>query len=446
MSGAAVTAIVAGFIALLVLWLGRRDLTRPAVAFGVTWFAFAAIAQLRLTELEEPWSTGFTLVVLGGGLAFMTAATLAGGTAPARGRLGIDRDAVRVRQLVWIALALLVAGAVGAAYKASVLDGIPLLSGDPDIVRGRARKGGEVTVPAWSTALTNGFFLCMWLALAAIWLLPRPRRRAAVAGLALLALAGLFGASLEASRNLVVFATAVPLIAAYLLARPRRRLMAAAWVVAGVSLLAAGTAGLYVLRLERSDGIERDYLEREMDRRPAGVRPFLPVYVNAVFPLEAARRVHGAVPQPRPYGLGGDSLTSLPDRFFPEGKSAYGQTVASLMDSGAGERLTWSVASYQGRLLADLGWQGALLGSFLLGLAFGWAYRWARRAAGMVAVVVIAYLAYYSAFMLYDNHLSFSLIGFFDVAVVALVVAYCTGRADEAIAAVRRLVRAAPRG
>jgi hypothetical protein len=38
--------------------------------------------------------------------------------------------------------------------------------------------------------------------------------------------------------------------------------------------------------------------------------------------------------------------------------------------------------------------------------------------------VLIAFLAYYAAFMVYDNQLSFSLIAIYDVALIALVEHY----------------------
>jgi hypothetical protein len=302
------------------------------------------------------------------------------------------------------------------------------------VVRGRAAGAGAdgQGLPSWSTALTNGFYLGMWCALAAIWVLPRmtPRRR--IAGLWLLAGIGLFGVALEASRNLLVFAVIVPLAAAYLLGRPRDRSRTFAWALGAAAVLVIGVGGLFAVRLDRADGPAKAYIDRETDRQPELLRPTIPVYVNAVFPLEGARRLHEAVPDRYPYELGGVSLTSLPAKAFPEGKPRLGDTVARLMrtDEG-GDQLTWTVSSYQGRLIADLGWRGVLLGSALLGLTFGALYRWARARRGFVVVALIAYLSYYSAFMLYDNQLSFTLIGIFDLFVVGLVNAYVRGWLDE---------------
>jgi hypothetical protein len=148
------------------------------------------------------------------------------------------------------------------------------------------------------------------------------------------------------------------------------------------------------------------------------------------------------VPDQIPYDVGGASLTSFPDKFFPEGKSRFGLHLAALMTPPEGTPgLTWSVGSYQGRLIADLGWRGVLLGSLLIGLLAGALFRWARGRAGFLPVILLAYLAYYSAFMVYDNALSFSLISIYDLFVVALMSAYCLGWADDALAAVRQLGR-----
>lgn len=439
MSQSVLTAVIALLLAATLLWLGRNDLTRAAVAFGVPWFGLVAVAQLRLTSVEYPWSTGFTFLAIGGGLAFVVAATLAGGTLPSRGVVAVDRQQVREQRLVLAALVLIAGGVVGVAYKAHVLGAIPLLSDNPDVVRGSVVRNGEAVLPPWSSALTNGLYLGMWCVLAALWVGQEGRSRARVVGLWLLAGAAMVGVCLEASRNAVLFALVVPGIAAYLLAGPRGRASTAAWIAAAICVLAVGVGGLFVVRLMRASSDARTYIETELDRQPQALRPLLPIYINAVFPIEAARRLNDAVPNQVPYGFGANSLVSLPAAFFPEGKPDMGGDVGGLMRTGTGEQLTWTVATYQGPLIADLGWQGVVLGSLLLGLAFGSLQRWARRRTGFLAVAVIAYVAYYSAYMLYDNLLSFTVIAVYDLAVIAVVGAAVTGQLDGPI---RSLVQA----
>jgi hypothetical protein len=206
-------------------------------------------------------------------------------------------------------------------------------------------------------------------------------------------------------------------------------------------VLAVGVGGLFVLRLARAESGARTYLEQELDRQPPAVRPLLPLYINAVFPIEAERRLHRAVPHRVPYALGANSLTSLPKALFPGGKPSPGADIGDLMRTGEGAQLSWTVATYQGRLLGDLGWQGVVLGSLLLGLVFGALQRWARVRMGFLAVAVTAYVAYYAAFMLYDNLLSFTVIAVYDLAVIAVVDAVATRRLDEPIRALGRAFR-----
>jgi hypothetical protein len=399
------------------------------------WFGGVALAQLRLTELELRWTTGFTILVFGGGLAFLVATVLAGGTAAARGRVEVRAEDYRLRRVVTAAVVLGAAGAVGAAYKAHVLMGVPLLSGQADEVRAHA------ILPSWSSALTNGFYLGMWCALIAIWLLPKGSSRVKVAALWLLAAVLLFGVALEASRNLVVFALTVPVIGAYLLARPRRTRALVVWIGVALGVVGLLVGGAFVARLSQTPSAGHAYLNRELDRQPAALRPVVPIYINVAYPLQAEDRLYHAIPGAQRYGLGAYSLTSLPDAAFPHGKDPYGDTVAVLMAPGGAYGLRWTVATYQGRLYGDLGWQGVLLGSLLLGLAFGALYRWARSKTGFLPVAMVGYLAYYAAFMVYDNLLSFTFIAVFDLAVILVLERYVRAELDEPIRALVRLAR-----
>jgi len=440
----AITAASALLLAGAILWLGRRDLTRPAVAFGVPWFGFIALAQLGLTDLERPWSIGFTRVAFGGGLAFVVAAVLAGGTAGARGTVRVDRERVNARRLTTVAVALILAGIPAVIYRAHVIGGVPLLSANPDIVRTRVFQGGEGVLPAWSSALTGGFYIGLWAALAAIWALAPRVTRWRLVPLWLLALLALFGVALEASRNLVIFAVVVAALGAYLISAPgHSRAASLGWVAGAVCVLVLGVGGLFALRLTRGDTNARDYISQQGDDLPAPVRPLLPLYVSAVYPFEAARRTYDAVPSEFHYEYGGASLTSLPHRLFPKGKPKFGPHMARLMSSSsqAPARVTWTVSGYQGRLLSDLGWPGVMLGSMLLGLLFGGLYRWARGKAGLLPVALVAYLGYYAAYMVYDNQLSFSVIAIYDLSVIALISTYCLGRTGDGVASLRRLGR-----
>jgi hypothetical protein len=54
----------------------------------------------------------------------------------------------------------------------------------------------------------------------------------------------------------------------------------------------------------------------------------------------------------------------------------------------------------------------------LLGLMFGGAYRFAIGRSGLFALALIGYIAHYTAYLTYDNLLSFTLIAFYDLVVV----------------------------
>jgi hypothetical protein len=163
-------ALIALAIAGSIFWLGRRDLTHPAVAFGVAWFLSVAITQLELTPFVHAWSVSFALMVIGGGLAFVAAATIAAGTDPARGTVRPKRSDYEPRRILLAALVLLASGLLGRWLESRILGGVPLLSGNIDVLRARAYGNGNVAVPAYVTFLNNGFYLGGWCLLAYLWL------------------------------------------------------------------------------------------------------------------------------------------------------------------------------------------------------------------------------------------------------------------------------------
>ena len=112
----ALIAFAAYVLALLIGFAGRRDLAHPAVAFGVPWFAFAGLAQLRLTPFEHPWSTGFAAMVLGGGLLFVLAAGAVGGTDRVRGTITVRPEHYQPQRFL-IAGVLLLAGSAAVAAQ-----------------------------------------------------------------------------------------------------------------------------------------------------------------------------------------------------------------------------------------------------------------------------------------------------------------------------------------
>src|SRR3954468_2267393 len=109
-------ALVALAIAAAAGYLGRRDLSRPAVVFGLSWFGFVALAQLHLTEVETDWSFSFAATTIARGVTFMIAALATSGTAPARTAVTLDRGRYKVDRLVGIAVVLMLGATAGWIY------------------------------------------------------------------------------------------------------------------------------------------------------------------------------------------------------------------------------------------------------------------------------------------------------------------------------------------
>ncbi|HEX2085214.1 MAG TPA: O-antigen polymerase [Solirubrobacteraceae bacterium] len=425
-----VSGLLAAAVCAALLYAGRRDLTHPAVAFGAVWFLFVAAAQLELTGYQHEWSATFAVVAIAGGLAFVAGAGVAAGTGRLRG--GPPRlDAIQPRSLVLVAVLLLLGGVAGLAWKASILGGVPLFSGDVDVVRSRAYGfDGGSRVPAPSTFLTNGFHIAAWCALLATALRWRDWSRLQRAAALAFTAVCVVGAFAGGSRNSLLFALAVPIVVAYLCSgrMPRRHAMA----LGGVVLVLVATASfVFAARISQRGGSGETFYARIIDEQPTALRPLMPVYIAGTYGLETYRRAFDAFPQRFSYTAGGSELTSMPDAAFPKGKPRVGGLFGALSWDGPGAP-TWTVASYQGRAYADFGPAGALLVSLLFGLLLGAVYRIARERRTLWALVAAAFSVYVAAFMVYDNLLSFSVAVVYDLTVVAVALAIASGRLPTA--------------
>ena len=404
--------------AAVIIWLGRRDLAHPAVAFGGLWFGFVALAQLRLTEFEHAWGWEMTALTLGGGALFVVSAAAAAGTASVRGRRP-DLSGLSDRRLLVIAALLIAGGVIGVLWKAHLTGGIPLFAENVDHARARARgEAGGQAVPAPLTFLTNGFHLALWALMLAAYL--AWRRWSLRVRLLVLAMAAvcLVGALAGVSRNIFIFTLAVPAIVVYLWT-PRLPRRIARGTVGGAVALALFASVALAIRTDDIGG-GTNFLTRAAEEQPVVVRPLLPLYIGGAYALESERRLVAAFPERFSYGLGGYSLASLPDKAFPQGKPPRAVILASLTWERGGDP-SWTVATYQGRAYADLGGWGVLFSSIALGVLLGLVYRYGRERPSLPAMVAVAYAAYYAAFMLYDNLLSFTLASVYDLMVVVAI-------------------------
>lgn len=418
MSWAVASAAVLCLLA--VLYFGRRDLTHPIVAFGSIFFAFVTLAQIRLTPFEKPWSAEFALVVFGGALLFVAAALLTAGSRGVRGSFAVKAAEYRSTRLLFAALILLCGGAIGLTWKARILGGVPLFSGQIDVLRQSAfGNEGEIVVPAWSTFLTDGFYLAFWCLGAALWAGPTLRRSLRWI-IVLLMVAALIGVLSEGSRNLLLLALAMPALALYWTWRLPGILKVAVGVGAAF-LVVALLGAFFVVRINQRAG-SADFVSHEVKSAPVVLQPFVPIYMGGVFTLETERRLMEAVPARFSYGLGTYTLQGLPDRLFPNGKNAYSDALGSLTYTDAATTPYWTVATYQGRALADFGVSGVVIVSALLGVLFGIAYRACRGGTRLFSVAALAYVTYYCAFLFYDNLASIAVMAvIYDLGVLAAV-------------------------
>jgi oligosaccharide repeat unit polymerase len=425
---AAVTTAVAVWVVVVLLAFGRREVTHPAVAFGAAWFGCVALAQLRLTTFEQRWSQGFAVLVVSGGAVFVVAALFMGGVSPVRGSFRIEPSALRIRRLLLACYVLLPAALFGLAWKASILGGIPLLSGRIDVLRMRAYTP-EAHVPGWVTLLSNGFHLTFWIALAILYVGQFTLHRSTKGVVYFMAAVSLFGVSAGGSRNAILFALLVPTIVAYLLTGTRlprryRRLAFASALVALVSVTAFS-----LVRMHQGPSALNRFVTDVAGDNVAHDGALL-MYMGATFGLETERRLVAEVPARESYTSGTASLQLLPDVLFPNGKPSYDK-ITSQLTRDRDPSPHWTIATYQGRAFLDFGFAGVLVVSAVLGLVLGLAYRLARGGTWLVLAVVAAYATYYAAFLPYENLLSVNPTFVYDIVVLALVERVARREPDE---------------
>lgn len=413
----------------VLLWLGRHDLTHPAVAFGAVWFAWVAISQIHLTEVEGPWSLDFAAIVFGGAFVLVAAAVAAGGTARVRGTIRPRRPDIRALLLAAMVLAL---GAVaGLAWESHVLGGIPLFSRNTDVLRGRAYTPGH-HVPGAAVFLMNGFHLAFWILLVTLALIWRGwswRRRLPLAAFTAVAFVGAIAGG---SRNALLFTVLVPLVGAYALRGRRFGNRARAAIVLAAVLLVAFLGAVSLYRTSQPSSGLHPFLERSTAHRSSAYRAAFLVYIAGALTFESEHRLVANVPRWFPYDSGVSSLEVLPDRMFPNGKPSFSSVVAAGIRNKAPD-VDWTVATYQGRPFYDFGVGGVLIASLVTGLILGAAYRLARRRSWYLAAVAVAIAVYYGGFMFYVNELSLDRTWAYDLVVVALVEYLASRRATSAV-------------
>ena len=394
-------AIAAGLLSLSFLIFGRDDVTRPHILLPALWFAAVSISQMKILNFEESWSDTTTAIVFGAPLIFGGSSWLAAGHARRpRSSPIVGISATRLRAAAYSCLLI---GFVGISVKAQLLGGLPLLADNID----ELRSAGGIRIPAYVTFMTDCFFLGSWFAgLAVLYGRGDGRLFDLV-----IALVGVGGVALSASRNTLLLTLLVPLI--FLYQSRQIRMSSARQRIIGlvfVALIVTVVSGMFFLRTGQhaNSTFERQFYSQTVARTPAILQPLLPIYVGVAAPFETLSRVVDT-PVIFPEGEGTYSMPGIPPQVSPFGiKRDFYEATGQLSSP-----YYFNVATYLGGFIGDGGLRLAAIASALLGLMYGLLWRTLLRRATLVALCLTAYLAYTVGFMLYEN-----LVGFYTLSIV----------------------------
>jgi oligosaccharide repeat unit polymerase len=380
---------------------GKKDLSRPHVILPAVWFLAVAVAQLKLLDFETAWSTETTAVVFGAPLLFSLTCWLASTGCPDRPNT-LPETKPDTGRLRVAAIALLLGGCAGLAWKSTLLGGIPLLSDSID----ELRSAGGIRIPAYVTFLTDGFFLSSWVA--AVSLIGGKGRGRLLEWCLLIA--GFAGVALSASRNTMLLTIAIPLISMYRAGLLRAFSARQFWLRAAVALAVASiVSGLFFYRTSQHShtAFEEQFYGKTVRETPVLLRPMLPVYIGLAVPFETLNRL---IETPPPEGgAGAYSLPGVPPQIWPLGSRYKLYLVTGLLT----QPYYFNVATFVGGFYADGRLLGAFVGSILLGLAFGFMWRIFASKNSLAYAVLSAYVVYLTAFLLYED-----LLGFYTLSVV----------------------------
>jgi hypothetical protein len=395
------TAVAAVGLAGAALFVGRRDLTQPHVLLPLVWFAAVAVAQVDFFNYQTPWSRETTTVVFACPLVLAAASRWAAGpmsvrTVRPRGIDPVIDARVRIASCI-----LIVLGAAGLYLKIQILGTAPIFSDSIDTLR----SAGGIKIPAYLTFLTNCFALCGWLRTYRFFAGSKATSLRAE-DLALVAVA-LGGVAASASRNALLLTLILPLIFAYLVGAFRdRRLGTTIVLTIGTAVAVAIIAGLFFIRTSqhRDSAFESYFYRGVVPATPAVLRPTLPIQIGVAAPFETLNRVVRSTHRPGTRPAGHYSVPGLPTQLsFLTGPRANFYLLTAKLSSP----YYFNVSTYAGPLYADLGLGGLLFASTVLGVLFGFSRRFLFLAGSMAAYAIAAYLAYLTAFLLYENVLTF---------------------------------------
>jgi hypothetical protein len=393
----------------------KLDLADPRITFSAAWLFGVALAQIRILDVQQPWSRLTWAVVLLVPVAFCLGGWLASAVVSPRISAGAtlphEPAAGTRRRIRLILVAFVIIGWLEEAHQWHAIHTIPLFASNIDAARS-AQPGGPTII------LTD------LLTVAAVFALVLPRRlvsRSAVPELAL-AFAALGGFALAGGRVTLILTTAIALIARALYWGPPRL----RWVVATGVIVVAAISGLFFLResQHRTDPFERELYGHVLPETPVPLRPLLPLDIAIATNYAALARVVDYFPYEEPYGHG---------RYDALGINLFVPSARSLGDVSA--RLTgpWITSTVAGPFWADGGMPAVALGLAAVGFLTLAAFICARRTRALRYCVVGAHLYFLALFGIYTNLWTQELDWVLDVPLLFLLGAYAEGGLREAL-------------
>jgi len=380
-------------------WRRAPDPFSPLVAFPVCWLVGVALAQIRLLDVQQPWSSTAWLVMLWSPVAFVLGGIVGGNVATLAVKVNPHprpfaetlRTCAQSRGPRLLLSALVVVGLAGVTYQFASAHDVPLLASNIDKAR-TSLPGGPTIVSLDALVIA---------ATLALVLPERLMSRAALPYLAVAALA-LGALALTGGRdNFVV----PPVVAG--LARWRLWGRPAPWSLAAVAVLVAGAFSvLFYLRVgqEANEAYTTDLLGIVVHRLPVPLVPLFPLWVAVAMNFNTLARVVDYFPAHHAFGHGAYDAEIL--HVFLNATSLRPIT----------EHLTppWTVTTFAGPLWADGGFIVLTIGAGLIGALTTFAYRAAQRSGSIQHLLVSCYLLFLAVFCVYANYFT----GYFDWIIV----------------------------
>jgi oligosaccharide repeat unit polymerase len=369
-----------------VRWRQAPDFFSPLVAFPLCWLIGVALAQIRLLDVQQPWSGTAWLVMLWSPVAFVIGGIAGSRLATLLVKVNSHRQpfaetlrtSAQGRGPRLLLFVLMVVGLAGVAYQFASAHDVPLLASHIDSAR--------TTLPGGPTIIALDAL--MVAATLALVLPERLMSRAALPYLAAAALA-LVALALTGGRGDIV----VPPVVAGL-SRWRLGRRPAFWSLAAVVVLLLGALSIiFYLRVgqEANETFATELLGRVVYHMPAPLVPLFPLWLAVAMNFNSLARAVAYFPSHHAYGHGIYDAGVLHTFVHP----------ASL----ANLQLTppWTVFTFAGPLWGDGGFIALSLGAGLIGALTTFAYQGARRNGSIGFLLVSCYMLFLAVFCLYQD-------------------------------------------